>query len=73
VIIYRRRRLMSSLSLILIGFFLVPFVVNGGVGTWVIIGGVWLVIVGVLLRRFRNRGNQDDTPPWAVEVSKRDR
>ena len=66
-VIVHRRSSVNSLSLVIIALALVPFVMNGGVGTWIIVGGIWTLIAGVLVRRYRAHGRRDgDVPPWAV-------
>ena len=50
----------------LVALVIVPFALNGGLGTWVVVGVVWVGIAGVLVRRYRNRRSRDDPPPWVV-------
>jgi len=64
--IIHRQRPVSTLSLILVALLMVPFVLVGVWGAAVAAVVVWAIVVGVLVRRYKDRGKAYDRPPWVV-------
>jgi uncharacterized membrane protein YhaH (DUF805 family) len=65
-VIIHRPRPVRVVSLLLAALVMVPFALVGGLGAWMVAIVVWVGVVALLVRRYRDRGKGDNPPRWVV-------
>ena len=65
-VIIHRQRPVTSITLLLIALLTVPFALVGGLLAFAAAVIVWVGVIVLLVRRYRDRGKAENPPPWAV-------